>query len=130
MAELIFLIAMIGTFYGGFALNKEFENKYAEPAVDMFSTCLISLFLLFALTVGIDYEYTHSKWLYVWIAAALIMYELAMIIAWKTTKDVGADRKYTIIAMTAQAIMPLGVGLMLLFILAALFGKSSRRRKR
>lgn len=124
--EALIVIVMIGSFWLGINFIDTFRMRYGEMPIDVPMSCLTSLFLVFAVFAWSGGE--SSAWMYVWLVAAIITYVLALRSVRKIAKEVGADSRDTVIGMLAQALLPLGTALMILFLLVAVFGAGGGKK--
>lgn len=108
--------SLIILFIGVYCYNK-YEEKHKKPPLQ-FGPFLLQVIVLFGSGVAdyFGYEgYSSHKALYIfWIISFLITYGIGLWMCWKHEKEQHHDQSDSILAMAAQAIIPLGLAGMLL----------------
>ena len=122
------LLLFLAPFLIGRSLNNDFENKYGVEAIQKEAFVWQCIFLAFtALTM---FDNNISWWQILWIICTILSYINALKETRKHAIALGANSEDVTKAMISQAIYPLGLVMIILFVLALALGGKKKKRKR
>ena len=116
----------------GYYLNREYEDKYHEPAIQW---GFFALQFIFVSGVLIESPRNgFSGWPLFWFIGAVVTYVMGLWFCKKHAENQNAETADVMYAMLAQAILPLGSALVVLVILALVFSlgenKGNKKKRR
>lgn len=121
------LLAFIAPFLIGRSLNNDFKQKYGVEAIRWESFVWQCIFL--ALTAFTMFDNKISGWQILWIICTIASYGYALGETRKHALKIGASSNDVTKAMISQAIYPFGATIIILTILAMLFGGKKKKRR-
>lgn len=113
----------------GYSLNKNFTEKYAEAGIDYLAFAF-QAFSVLAVMCTWPQAGDVSKWFLLWMLFLIVSYALGILSCRNHAVKIGATSEDIVKAVAAQCILPLGVALVILIILAIATGNSSKKRKK
>ena len=112
----------------GYYINREYEDKYHEPAIRW---GFFALQFIFVSGVLIEPPRNgFSGWPLFWLIGAIVTYVIALWFSKKHAENQNAEKTDVIYAMIAQAILPFGSAAVVLVILALVFSLGENRDNR
>ena len=127
MGGIILIALMIICPIVGWILNNQYTEKYGNMAINWIGFAAQCVFLMLMLFTWPNPE--PSGWFILWLVLTIISYEVALVFCYKQAKAIGADNSDIKKAMVAQAITPVGVAIIILIVIAAMFGAFSKSKK-
>ncbi len=111
----------------GICLNTSYQNKYYESAIVI--TPFIAQCVFLVLTAFTIPDPDVTKWFILWCTLALISFIFGIISCINQAQTNGAEKPDIIKAIIAQIVLPFGVALIVLIIVALIVSKSGGKNK-
>ena len=121
------LLLFLAPFLIGHSLNNSFNKKYGVEAIRYEALIFQCIFLF--LTVLTMFDNNISGWQIFWVCCTTVIYIYAINEARSHAVKIGASSDDVIQAMISQAIYPLGIVMIILFLLALIVGRRKKNRK-
>ena len=112
----------------GLGLNALYENKYNEHAIIWIPFGFQSFFLLCMLITWPNPEPT--TWFCIWTTLTLIAYALGVVLCRMHAIGQGAKGMDVLIAVFAQCLLPLAVAIIVVIVIAIMFGAVGDKKKK
>lgn len=127
--EAIIIIAMtIICCAVGYSLNKDLNTKYGQPGIDYLSLVLQCTFVLAVMCTWPRSEV--SGWFVLWTVCLIISYIWGIYRCQKHAIAIGSDSDDISKAVVAQCILPVGVALVIIIVLAIAVRQDNKRKKK
>ena len=123
----IIVITIVST-VAGVVLNSIYSNKYNISAVHWGGLAAQCVFM--ALTLLTFPNQDISGWFIFWVICTIIAYLVALIGCRVQALNAGAGQTDMVIAMVAQAILPLGVALIIVILIAFVIMSMGNKKKK
>ena len=125
---IIKLLIFLSPFLIGRSLNNDFKQKYGTEAIRWDIFVWQCIFLAFTALTMLDNNI--SWWQILWIICTILSYINALKETRKHAIALGANSEDVTKGMISQAIYPLGLVMIILFVLALVLGGKKKKRKR
>lgn len=112
----------------GLVLNSFYEEKYYTPAINWAGFALQCVFMFLALLTFPDPDV--SGWFIAWLIALIVSYVIGLLGCREQAIKAGAERGDMIKAMIAQAILPFGIAVIVIIVIALILGVFSGKKKK
>ena len=123
----IIVITIIST-VAGMVLNSIYSNKYNASAIHWGGFAAQCVFVALALLTLPNPDV--SGWFILWVVCTIVAYTVALTVCRIQALNAGAGQTDLVIAMAAQAILPLGVALIVVILIAfVIMATGSNKRK-
>ena len=128
MEAIVIILATIICCAVGYSLNKDFNTKYGQPGIDYLSLVLQCTFVLAVMCTWPRSEV--SGWFVLWTVCLIISYIWGIYRCQKHAIAIGSDSDDISKAVVAQCILPVGVALVIIIVLAIAVRQDNKRKKK
>lgn len=123
----IIIITIISTVVG-LVLNSIYSNKYNVSAIHWGAFAAQCVFMALALLSLPNPDI--SGWFILWVVCSVIAYTIALVVCRVQAIGAGAGQTDIVIAMLAQAVLPLGVALIIVILIALVLLAMGNNKKK
>ena len=125
---IVLLIISVIAFAIGFTFDKIYESYYFESGVNYVSLIIQTVCIVAAV---LTYSNTDmGVWFSIAVFGGIISYITGFICCWKQAHNIHASKIHTMMAMIAQAVLPLGFAILIIFIIAYIMGRLSGNKRK
>ena len=111
----------------GYSLNKDFKKKYEQPGLDYLSLVFQCFFVLAVMCTWPRSDV--SGWVVLWIVCLIGSYAFGIYRCRKNAISIGSKSDDVVKAILAQCVLPVGVALVIIIVLALLVQQDNKRKK-
>ena len=112
----------------GYSINNDFDAKYGQQGIDYLSLVFQCFFVLAVMSTWPRSEV--SGWFVLWTVCLIISYIWGIYRCQKHAIAIGSDSDDISKAVVAQCILPVGVALVIIIVLAIAVRQDNKRKKK
>ena len=128
MSGVVIIAVTIISCVAGYVINANYERKYQEPAIIWPAFAVQAFFVLCMLLTWPNPEPT--TWFIIWLILSLVSYVIAFIMCKSHAESQHAASSDIWLAIIAQMILPLGVALVAIILIAMVLGVMGGGKKK